>query len=139
MTAKSEIPPEYLEYVRNPLAEDITVELFEDLHHVLNEYIVKVTREQGSAVSDEEIVRDWESAHKNVIDETRAGVQQNFGALLPYAFISINVKFGFLVQSGVTEFQENSMPEDVAEIMQEFVELLTYRDELENQPPSDKL
>ena len=139
MSAQSAIPPEFLEYVRNPLAEDLTVELFEDLHHVLDQYIVAITRGQGPAVSDEDIVRDWESTHKNAIDETRARVQQKFGALLPYAFISINVKFGFLVRSSLTEFQDNSMPEDVAEIMQEFVELLTYRDELENQPPSDRL
>ena len=133
MTAKSAIPPEFLEYVRNPLAEDLTVELFEDLHHVLDQHIVEVMRQQGSASSDEEIVRDWELTHKQLIDETRARVQQSFGALLPYAFISSNVKFGFLVRSGLPAFQEGEMPDDVAEVMQEFIELLTYREELENQ------
>ena len=87
-------------------------------------------------IGDVEIVRNWESTHKGLIDDTRARVQKHFGALLPYAFISSNVKFGFLVRSGLSAFQEGSMPEDVAEIMQEFVELLTYRDELENPPSS---
>lgn len=132
MSAKSPIPPEFVDYVRNPLAEHLTVELFEDLHHVLDQYIVEVVRKEEPHLGDHEIIRDWEAAHKDTVDESSASVQQRFGALLPAAFIAGNEKFRFLAQSGHPAFQEGGVPEDVAEVMQEFVELITYRDEYES-------
>ena len=132
MTGKSTIPPELVDYVRNPLPEELTVEIFEDLHHVLDQYIVEEARERESVASDHDIIQAWEADHQSVVEAKREHIFKQFGALLPHAFISSNVKFEFLVRSGLPAFRAHAIPEDVVELMQEFVELLTYREELED-------
>lgn len=44
MPAENAIPPELVRYVIEPLAEEYTVEIFEDPHYVLDQYIVESDR-----------------------------------------------------------------------------------------------
>lgn len=131
MTSDPKVPPELVRYVRDPIAEGFTVEIFEDLHHVLDGHIVELARKRGSTKSEQDIVQDWERIHRDKIEKKRRNVQKDFGALLPTAFISGNLKFEYLVQNGHVEFQSGAVPDDVVEIMQEFLEIVAYRDEIE--------
>ena len=131
MTSKAAIPPEFVRYVKEPLAEDFTVEIFEDLHHVLDQYIVELAIERGSAENAQGVIQEWEREHREKIENKRKSIQAQFGALLPYAFVSSNVKLEYLTRSGHASFQSGVIPDDVTEIMQEFLEIVKYRDELE--------
>ena len=131
MAPKSATPPEFVRYVREPLAEGFTVEIFEDLHHVLDQYIVELALEHGSGKDAQDVVREWEKEHREEIENKRKSTEAQFGALLPYAFISSNVKVEYLKARGHASFQSGVIPEDVTEIMQEFFEILEYREELE--------
>ena len=132
MTSKAAIPPEFMRYVREPLAEGFTVEIFEDLHHVLDQYIVELAMERDSAANPEDVIQEWEKEYEVQIENKRKSIQAQFGALLPYAFVSSNVKVEFLTATGHAAFPSGVIPEDVNEIMQEFFEIVKYRDELEN-------
>ena len=131
MASEAPIPPELVGYVRNPLAEGFTEEIFDDLHHVLDQYIVELAIERGSTEDPQDIVQDWEQEHREEIENKRKAVQEQFGALLPYAFISSNLKVEYLRDSGHASFKSGVFPEDVTEIMQEFLEIVAYREELE--------
>ena len=67
MASEAPIPPELIEYVRRPLAEGFTVEIFDDLHHVLDQYIVELAIERGSTEDPQDIVQDWEQEHREEI------------------------------------------------------------------------
>ena len=107
------------------------MEIFDDLHHVLDQYIVELAIERGSTKDPQDIVQDWEQEHREEIENKRKAVQDRFGALLPYAFISSNLKVEYLRESGHASFKSGLFPEDVTEVMQEFLEIVTYREELE--------
>lgn len=107
------------------------MEIFEDLHHVLDQYIVELAIERGSAGDTQIVIQDWEKEHREQIENKRKSIQTKFGALLPYAFVSSNVKLEYLTKSGHASFQSGVIPDDVTEIMQEFFEIVTYRKEIE--------
>lgn len=131
MTSKTKIPPELVRYVKDPIAETFTVEIFEDLHHVLDGYIVELARGRGSTENQQEIIESWENEHQEKVEERRRKIQDDHGALLPAAFVSSNLKFEYLIRCKHAEFQSGAVPDDVVEIMQEFLEIVTYREELE--------
>ena len=131
MTSKAAIPPEFVRYVKEPLAEGFTVEIFEDLHHVLDQYIVELAIKRGSAENTQDVIQEWEREHREKIENKRKSIQAQFGALLPYAFVSSNVKLEYLARSGHESFQSGVISDDVTEIMQEFFEIVAYREDLE--------
>ena len=132
MTSETKIPPALVQYVKDPLAEEFTVEIFEDLHYVLDNYIVEFAKQRGSTESQQEIIQDWEKEHQDTIDTKRKEIQGDHGALLPVSFISSNMKFEYLMRCGHPEFQSGAIPDDVVEVMQEFLEIVTYREEIES-------
>lgn len=131
MTSETKIPPALVQYVKDPVAEEFTVEIFEDLHYVLDNYIVDLAKERGSAEGRHDIIQNWEKEHHDRIDTKRKEIQGDHGALLPVAFISGNLKVEYLIKSGHAEFQSGAIPDDIVEVMQEFLEIVTYREELE--------
>ena len=124
------IPSVLLEYVKNPVPEYYTEEIFEDLHAVIDEHLTEIGRQRGSEDSDEELIRSWEETYHDKIEERRQNIKESHGALLPFAFVSANVKMEFLIKADHPEYGENKVPDGVIEVMQEFVEIITYRDEL---------
>ena len=124
------IPPALLEYIKDPVPEYYTQEIFEDLHAVIDEHLIEIGRQRGSEDSDEELIRSWEETYRDKIEERRQSIKESHGALLPFAFVSANVKMEFLIKAGHPEYGENKVPDGVIEVMQEFVEIITYRDEL---------
>jgi len=131
MTSKAAIPPEFVRYVKEPLAEGFTVEIFEDLHYVLDQYIVELAIKRGSAENTQDVIQEWEREYRDKIENKRKSIQAQFGAFLPYAFVSSNVKLEYLARSGHESFQSGVIPDDVTEIMQEFFEIVAYREELD--------
>ncbi len=124
------IPSVLLEYVKNPVPEYYTEEIFEDLHAVIDEHLTEIGRQRGSEDSDEELIRSWEETYHDKIEERRQSIKESHGALLPFAFVSANVKMEFRIKADHPEYGENKVPDGVIEVMQEFVEIITYRDEL---------
>lgn len=131
MASEAPIPKELVEYVRNPLAERFTAEIFEDLHFVLDQYIVELATARGATEDPQEIVETWEQEHRQEIKNKQNVVRDQYGALLPYAFISSNLKVDYLRESGHASFESGAFPEDVTEVIQEFLEIVTCREELE--------
>ena len=128
---KQPIPDALKQYVRDPLAEEFTVEIFEDPNAVLDNYLIDLARQQESTAADESILSEWGATNKADIEDSRIRTRDMFGALLPFDFIAANVKMEYLVARGHEAFQGQQVPEDVVEVMQEFLEIVTYRDELE--------
>ena len=125
------IPPVLLEYIKNPLAEEHTVEIFEDLHAVIDQHLIEIGRQRGSQESDEELVRSFEETFDKEVEIRRQRMKKDHGALLPYAFVSSNVKMEYLIKAGHPEYGPDRVPDAVIEIVQEFAEIVTYRAELE--------
>ena len=125
------IPDALKQYVRDPVAEKFTVEIFEDLHAVLDGHLVTLAHQKRLGEIEQSIIDEWNAAHEAAIERRRIATREQFGALLPFDFIAANVKMEYLIEHGHEEFQDQRVPEDVVEIMQEFLEIVTCRDELE--------
>jgi hypothetical protein len=127
------IPEVLKEYVRNPLPEEFTVEIFEDLHAVIDEHLVEIGRQRGSKDPEDVLIEDWEKTFHQKIEDRRQRMHKDHGALLPFAFVAGEMKMEFLVKAGHPEYQEGQVPDGVIEVMQEFVEIVTYRAEIEGE------
>jgi hypothetical protein len=125
------IDPALTRYVRDPVPEKYTVEIFEDLHAVIDVHLVEIGRERGSEDSDEALVRDWEKVFHPQIVARRERMQKDHGALLPFAFVASEMKMEFLAKVGHPKYQSGQVPDSVIEVVQEFVEIISYREEFE--------
>ena len=125
------IPAALKRYVRDPVAEEYTVEIFEDWHAVLDDHLSELFRSKGSSLSDESVIEDWEKANRESIERRRLYLRDRYGALLPYAFVSANAKMEYLAAEGHQEFQAGSLSEALIEVVQEFVEIISDRSEFE--------
>lgn len=124
------VPPELARYVRDPVPEKYTVEIFEDLHAVIDEHLIEIARDRGSEKSDEALIKDWEKTFQEKIEKKRTHMHEQYGAWLPYAFIAGEIKIRYLINAGHPEYSDTKVPDAVVEVMQEFLEIVTYRDEL---------
>ncbi len=132
MTDKADSPPvpDVLKhYLRNPLPEKFTVEILEDWHAVLDDQLVEFERDRGSAGTEESIIKAWEKANRGDIERRLSNLQKAFGAVPPEAFVSANAKMEYLKANGHSEYQEQQVPDSVVEVVQEFIEIISYPDE----------
>ena len=125
------VHPELSKYIRDPVPEEYTVEIFEDLHAVVSRHLVELARTRGSEDSEESIIQDWEKLAQRKIENRRQSLRKQFGALLPNAFVAGEVKMQFLVNSGHPKYQSGKVPDSVIEVMHEFIEIVSYREDFE--------
>ena len=126
------IPPALREYVRNPLDEKYTEEIFEDLHAVIDRHLVEHARRQGDDSDEETVVADWRKQYGHHVEKRLDSMEQSNGARLPYAFVEGEMKMAYLRDTGHPGYQDGAVPDGIIEVMQEFMEILEFRDEIEN-------
>ena len=127
------VPDALKNYLRNPLPEKFTVEILEDWHAVLDDQLVEFERDRGSTDTEESIIKAWEKANEGDIERRRSNLKEAFGAVPPEAFISANAKMEYMKANGHSEYQGQQVPDSVVEVVQEFIEIITYPDEFEGQ------
>ena len=135
MTSSDEeepVHPELTRYVRDPVPEKYTVEIFEDLHAVIDNHLIELARMRGSDDSEESLIQDWEKLFRQKIEDRRESIRKDFGARLPYAFVAGEVKMEYLLKAGHPKYQSGKVPDGVIEVMQEFIEIVSYREEFED-------
>ncbi|MDJ0941278.1 MAG: hypothetical protein QNJ00_16070 [Woeseiaceae bacterium] len=125
------IPPELVRYLRDPVPEKFTVEILEDMHAVVDRHLVELARTRGSDEKDELVIQQWEELAKEKVGRKQERLRKRFGAGVPYAFVAFEAKMEFLVGAGHPGYLGGRVPDSVVEVMQEFMEIVSYPDEFE--------